>query len=87
VDWPALSSALSTSAFDGREFTDVLVRPEDVIPDADGVECAVEAVLYEGERYALRLALPDGQILRAYSRRAVARGDRLRVVVRAGWRL
>lgn len=66
---------------------DILVRPEDVIADGDGVECRVEAALFEGERYAVRLALPDGQPLRAFSRERVAVGDRLRVAVRSAWRL
>ncbi|MGG2476485.1 TOBE domain-containing protein, partial [Rhizobium sp. BR5] len=46
---------------------DVLVRPQDVVRDAEGIGCTVTSVLYEGERYALRLDLPDGQVLRAYS--------------------
>ena len=31
--------------------------------------------------------MPDGQVLRAYSREAVAVGDDYRVVVRSAWRL
>jgi iron(III) transport system ATP-binding protein len=87
LDWPTMIAALQGPSDSGRELTDILVRPEDVIASGDGIECRVEAVLYEGERYALRLALPDGQVLRAYSRTAVARGDRLGVIIRSAWRL
>jgi iron(III) transport system ATP-binding protein len=71
----------------GSTQADVLVRPQDVVQDADGIVCTVTSVLYEGERYALRLDLPDGQALRAYSREAVAIGDRLPVAIHAAWRL
>jgi iron(III) transport system ATP-binding protein len=47
----------------------------------------VDSVLYEGERYALRLSLPDGQVLRAYSRDAVKLGDAYAVAIRSAWRL
>jgi iron(III) transport system ATP-binding protein len=87
LDWPAMKAALQGPSDRGRELADILVRPEDVIASGDGIECRVEAVLYEGERYALRLALPDGQVLRAYSRTAVLRGDRLGVIIRSAWRL
>jgi iron(III) transport system ATP-binding protein len=63
------------------------VRPQDVIADGSGIPCRVTSVLYEGERYALKLTLPDGQALRAYSRVAVAVGDVLRVIIRVAWRL
>ncbi len=86
LDWPALAPMLAGPQ-EGVARADVLVRPEDVIADGGGILCSVEAVLYEGERYALRLALPDGQILRAYSRRSVVPGERFGVVIRAGWLL
>jgi iron(III) transport system ATP-binding protein len=47
----------------------------------------VETSLYEGERYALRLALPDGQVLRAYSRVAAMPGETLAVAILLAWRL
>jgi iron(III) transport system ATP-binding protein len=85
LDWAALRAAMES----GRHLpqADILVRPQDVVRDAEGVSCTVTSVLYEGERYALRLDLPDGQALRAYSREAVAIGDRLPVAIRAAWRL
>jgi len=55
--------------------------------DPEGIGCTVTSVLYEGERYALRLDLPDGQVLRAYSREAVTVGDKFPVAIRSGWRL
>lgn len=88
LDWQRIGNLLPVEhAASGGARIDLLVRPEDVVIDPAGVECRVEAVLYEGERYALRLALPDGQTLRAYGRERVAVGDRLRVILRAGWRL
>jgi iron(III) transport system ATP-binding protein len=72
---------------DGTRCADILVRPEDVSLDAEGISCMVETSLYEGERYALRLALPDGQVLRAYSRVAAMPGETLAVAIRLAWRL
>jgi iron(III) transport system ATP-binding protein len=66
---------------------DILVRPQDVEIAAEGQVATVLSVLFEGERYALRLALPDGQALRAFSRQPVKVGDRLSIVIRAAWRL
>jgi iron(III) transport system ATP-binding protein len=86
IDWQALKTIWS-----GRDekiqHADILVRPEDVVADAEGIACRVDAVLYEGERYALRLSLPDGQVLRAYSRDAVRPGDAYAVAIRSAWRL
>ncbi len=53
----------------------------------DGIPADVIGVLFEGERYALRLKLGDGQLLRAYSRTVCAEGDRVAVTISAGWRL
>ncbi len=66
---------------------DILVRPQDVVQDADGIVCRVTSSLYEGERYALRLTLPDGQALRAYARSDAAPGADYPVAIRAAWRL
>ncbi len=71
----------------GGAHMDVLVRPQDVLLGGDGLPAEVEGVLYEGERYALRLTLGDGQKLRAYSRVACAKGERVTVRINAGWRL
>jgi iron(III) transport system ATP-binding protein len=85
IDWDVLRTAMDNGGRLPR--ADILVRPQDVVRDADGITCTVTSVLYEGERYALRLDLPDGQALRAYSRESVAVGDRLPVAIRAAWRL
>lgn len=85
-DWSRLRLMLLAGAADDGSI-DILVRPEDVAADPEGVDCTVQSVLYEGERYALRLLLPDGQALRAYSREPVAIGDRFPVAIRSGWQL
>ncbi|MDK4711988.1 ABC transporter ATP-binding protein [Rhizobium sp. CNPSo 4039] len=86
IDWPCFRGIWDNQA--GRSTSaDILVRPEDVVADTQGISCKVDSVLYEGERYALRLSMPDGQVLRAYSREAVAVGDDYRVVIRSAWRL
>lgn len=86
MDWPALRAIRSEQAKDAPR-ADILVRPEDVVADGEGISCRVETVLYEGERYALRLSLPDGQVLRAYSREAMKPGDPYAVAIRSAWRL
>ncbi|TCL73810.1 ABC transporter ATP-binding protein [Rhizobium sp. BK251] len=85
-DWAGIEPMLRAEGLDGEE-AEVLVRPEDVIADPSGITCRVEAVLFEGERYALRLALRDGQVLRAYSRESVPPGAQLAVIIRSAWRL
>ena len=84
-DWPAMQEILAGPAQEPR--ADILVRPQDVEIAAEGQVATVLSVLFEGERYALRLALPDGQALRAFSRQPVKVGDRLSIVIRAAWRL
>lgn len=86
IDWSRLNAAFNQQK-SIYPSADILVRPQDVIADGSGIPCRVTSVLYEGERYALKLTLPDGQALRAYSRVAVAVGDVLRVIIRAAWRL
>ncbi|MCL6708166.1 ABC transporter ATP-binding protein [Pseudomonas sp. R2.Fl] len=66
---------------------EVLVRPQDVEVGPEGLPAIAESATYEGERYALRLVLDDGQVLRAYSRTPMAAGDRVRISIRSGWRL
>lgn len=87
LGWPALQRMLALPRGDGTPCAGILVRPEDVSLDAEGISCMVETSLYEGERYALRLALPDGQVLRAYSRVAAIPGETLAVAIRLAWRL
>jgi iron(III) transport system ATP-binding protein len=86
LDWTALRPLIS-SANTAPPTNDILVRPQDVVHDANGIACRVTNVIYEGERYALRLTLPDGQVLRAHSREPVAVGSLYGVVVGSGWRL
>ncbi|MFP3544466.1 ABC transporter ATP-binding protein [Rhizobium sp. SIMBA_035] len=86
LDWEAMREALGGAAADGPG-CDILVRPEDVTIGGEGIPALVESVLFEGERYALKLSLADGQILRAFSREPVSAGDRLAVTVRSAWRL
>ncbi|NYT29085.1 ABC transporter ATP-binding protein [Rhizobium sp. WYCCWR 11128] len=94
-DWQALEpmfAGAAVSTADGDRM-DVLVRPEDVIVSCENIAAGariaatVESVLFEGERYALKLILADSQVLRAYSRFPVRTGDSLRLSVRAAWRL
>lgn len=85
LDWAAIEPMLGANP-DGA-VADILVRPEDVAIGGEGIEAMVQSVLYEGERYALKLGLADGQTIRAFSRVAAQIGDRPRVTIRAGWRL
>ncbi|WP_112605420.1 ABC transporter ATP-binding protein [Rhizobium sp. WW22] len=86
IDWPFFRGLWENRA-GGSARADILARPEDVVADGEGISCLVDSILYEGERYALRLSMPDGQVLRAYSREAVAVGDDYRVAIRSAWRL
>jgi iron(III) transport system ATP-binding protein len=86
IDWPFFRDLWENGA-GGSARADILVRPEDVVADGEGISCRVDSILYQGERYALRLSMPDGQVLRAYSREAVAVGDDYRVAIRSAWRL
>jgi iron(III) transport system ATP-binding protein len=94
LDWQALEPMFAgtvTRAANGDRI-DVLVRPEDVMVSGEntageGIAAMVESVLFEGERYALKLVLTDNQVLRAYARFPVRTGDSLRLSVRAAWRL
>ena len=71
----------------GGPMMDVLVRPQDVMLGTDGVPAEVDGVLFEGERYALRLTLAGGQHLKAYSRVACQKGERVAAKILSGWRL
>ncbi|MBY3274572.1 ABC transporter ATP-binding protein [Rhizobium laguerreae] len=84
LEWDELQDALQVTNIDG---TDILVRPEDVIIGGEGAPATVESALFEGERYAAKLTLGNGQTLRAFSRVPVVPGEVVHIVIRAGWRL
>lgn len=86
LDGTAMAAMLTAPADPGAS-VDVLVRPQDVSVGGEGIVCTVASVLYEGERYAMRLTLPDGQMLSAYSRAPVRVGGAIAVTVHAAWRL
>jgi iron(III) transport system ATP-binding protein len=86
LDWPRLRNGFH-GAEEGLLPADVLVRPQDVVLDATGLAARVTSSFFEGERYALRLELEDGQSLRAFSRQPVRAGDTINVVLATGWRL
>ena len=66
---------------------DCLSDGEDVLIAGEGVPARVESILYEGERYAMKLLLGDGQVLRAFNRERLRVGESVRVIARAAWRL
>lgn len=84
LEWDELQHALHAANTDGA---DILVRPEDVVIGSEGAPATVESALFEGERYAAKLTLGNGQTVRAFSRVAVVPGEVVHVVIRAGWRL
>ncbi len=86
LDWAALSPMFSGEGAAAPN-ADILVRQEDVVLGGEGIAATVESVLYEGERYAARLKLADGQVIRAFSRSKLGVGDEVRAVIRTAWRL
>jgi iron(III) transport system ATP-binding protein len=84
LDWAALQHSFRQE--DGAS-VDILVRPQDVDIADGGLPATVTSALFEGERYALRLALADGQMLRAFARTPLRAGDKLSIIIRSGWRL
>lgn len=86
LNWPRLHDAFRQPG-DGAVAADVLVRPQDVVIDPSGISARVTSSFFEGERYALRLRLVDGQTLRAFSRQPVKAGDEVHLVLAVGWRL
>ncbi|WP_160009412.1 ABC transporter ATP-binding protein [Rhizobium sp. 18055] len=86
LGWEVLAPLFAGETGDSPR-SDILVRQEDVILGAEGLAASVESVLYEGERYAARLRLNDGQILRTFSRLPLSAGENVRVVIRSAWRL
>ena len=85
LDWETLQRLLSHS--NGADCADILVRPQDIEIAGDGMPATVTSVLFEGERYALKLALGDDQPLRAFSRHPVRVGDAVSIVIRSAWKL
>src|SRR5690606_6055374 len=86
-DWPAIQELLTGKGTVHHSLSEILVRPQDVQLSGEGLAATVASALFEGERYALRLVLGDGQMLRAFSRQPVKIGDTLSVVIQSAWRL
>ncbi|RWX78413.1 ABC transporter ATP-binding protein [Neorhizobium lilium] len=84
LDRETMQRLLKTS---GGPSIDVLVRPQDVAIAEGGETAKVVSALFEGERYSLKLSLPDGQALRAFSRLPVRVGEAVPVMIHSGWRL
>ncbi|PST22022.1 ABC transporter ATP-binding protein [Mesorhizobium plurifarium] len=91
LDWPLLGAALGGGRPGGHAgegaLSDVLIRPQQVHQNSEGIPMRVVSSVFEGERSLLTLALPDGQKLKAYSRQALCQGARVPFVVSGGWRL
>ncbi|APG91613.1 ABC transporter ATP-binding protein [Sinorhizobium americanum] len=88
LGWPVLRASLgSRDGVPVGPLADVLVRPEHVHRGTDGVLMRVLSSVFEGERFALDLALPDGQRLKAFSSVAIAEGQTAPFVIAGGWRL
>ncbi|MGE6783643.1 ABC transporter ATP-binding protein [Ensifer adhaerens] len=86
--WSTLREALSGVGGAATPLLrDVLVRPEHVRRDGEGMALRVMSCVFEGERFALTLALPDGQALKAYGDSAIRPGETARFLVSQGWRL
>jgi iron(III) transport system ATP-binding protein len=88
LDWTAMRMALADEA--AQEIgpkADILVRPQDVEITGEGARATVQSILFEGERYSVRLTLADGQALRAFSRSPLQVGAEVGVVIRSAWRL
>ncbi|KOF13947.1 ABC transporter ATP-binding protein [Ensifer adhaerens] len=90
LEWPMLRAALDGAVKAGAgeaPVHEVLVRPEHVSLDGEGIALRVASCTFEGERFALTLSLPDGQTLKAYVERAVTPGETAHFVINRGWRL
>jgi iron(III) transport system ATP-binding protein len=86
LGWDSIAPLLAGQRCDGPN-VDILVRQEDVVLGAEGMAASVVSVLYEGERYAARLRLENGQTLRAFSALPLLVGEKVGVVIASGWRL
>jgi ABC-type sugar transport system ATPase subunit len=90
LEWTVLRSALDglgKAASGAARLCDVLVRPEHVARDGEGISLRVNTCTFEGERFALTLLLPDGQLLKAYGDQAMTPGETARFAISRGWRL
>ncbi|OHV78022.1 ABC transporter ATP-binding protein [Ensifer sp. LCM 4579] len=87
LDWPLLSAAIEAGDQSGGPPADVLIRPEHVHGNTEGIPMRVISCLFEGERFALDLVLRDGQRLKTYSSVAIDAGASVPFVIGHGWRL
>jgi len=84
VSWPAIEASFSQTAGASRP---VLVRPEHVVADPQGIVLQVISCVFEGERFSLSLRTAGGQSLKAYSSTAMPCGVLQPFVIRQGWLL
>ena len=84
LSWPVIADAFQKT---GRPSRAVLVRPEHVIVDPQGVMLQVAACVFEGERFALSLRTAGGQALKAYAPSAMTVGTLQPFVIREAWLL
>lgn len=63
----------------------VLIRPQHVKIGVDGIDAIVESSVYQGERYLVKLSLPNGQSLEAYHSLSLKPQERVSVVLEQGW--
>ncbi|KQS97974.1 MULTISPECIES: ABC transporter ATP-binding protein [unclassified Rhizobium] len=82
MGWPMIEKAFRQMGGPRRA---ILVRPEHVVADPDGVMLQVRSCVYEGERFVLSLLTSGGQALQAYSPFAVVPGSLQPFVIRQGW--
>ena len=84
VHWPAIEAAFRYADGPSRP---VLVRPEHVVPDPQGILLQVETCVFEGERFSLSLRTAGGQTLKSHSATAVPIGSLHPFLIRQGWLL
>jgi ABC-type Fe3+/spermidine/putrescine transport system ATPase subunit len=84
VPWLAIETAFGQTARPSRP---MLVRPEHVVADPQGIMLQVISCVFEGERFALALRTAGGQNLRAYSATTMEPGLLAPFVIRQGWLL
>ncbi|WP_455271175.1 ABC transporter ATP-binding protein [Rhizobium herbae] len=84
LSWPEFEMAFRQTEGPSRA---VLVRPEHVLADPDGIMLQVISCVFEGERFSLSLRTAGGQHLKAYSTSAMEPGLLAPFVIRQGWLL